>query len=56
MRRYHEIDRILVGQRASVLPISYSRSLAVRRPWVENMWASPMSGVRIDQSVVTQRP
>ena len=54
MRRYNEIDRILVAEQAAILPLLYGRHLVVRRPWIENLWANPMSGVHLDQ-VVTQR-
>jgi ABC-type transport system substrate-binding protein/class 3 adenylate cyclase len=55
MRLYHEADRLLVAERAAILPVFYGRSLLVRRTWVENAWANPMSGVHFDQ-VVVNRP
>ncbi len=51
MRLYHEIDRLFVAERAAILPLSYGRSMLVRRPWVENLWANPMSGVQLDQVI-----
>jgi ABC-type transport system substrate-binding protein len=56
MRLYHQIDRILVAERAFLLPISYSRTLILRRPWVENVWANAMSGAYFDEVVVHPRP
>ncbi len=55
MRLYHEIDRLLVAERAAILPIMYGRSLLVRRPRVENLWANPMSGAHLAE-VVVRRP
>ncbi len=55
LRRYQEIDRILVSDRAFLAPISYSQTVIVRRPWVENVWASAMSGAYFDEVEVTQR-
>jgi ABC-type oligopeptide transport system substrate-binding subunit/class 3 adenylate cyclase len=55
LRRYHEIDRLLVAERAAVLPIAYMRSLLLRRPWVENLWTNPATGPSFD-NVVVHRP
>jgi ABC-type oligopeptide transport system substrate-binding subunit len=52
MRLYHEIDRLFVAERAAILPITYGRAMLVRRPWVECLWANPMSGAHLDQVVV----
>ncbi len=49
MRLYNAIDRALVAEGCSMLPLFYTRSMIVRRPWVENVWASPMSGAHFDQ-------
>jgi oligopeptide transport system substrate-binding protein len=55
MRLYHEIDRLFVAERAAILPLFYGRSMLVRRPWVQNLWANPMSGAHLDQVVVAER-
>ena len=55
MHLYHEIDRLFVAERAAILPLFYGRTLLVRRPWVEELWANPMSGAHFDQ-VVIRRP
>jgi ABC-type transport system substrate-binding protein/class 3 adenylate cyclase len=55
MRLYHEVDRLYVAERAAILPISYGRTMLVRRPWVENLWANPMSGAHFDHVVVSKR-
>ena len=49
MRAYNTIDRIIVSERAYLLPISYGRAMILRRPWVENVWANSMSSVHFDQ-------
>jgi ABC-type oligopeptide transport system substrate-binding subunit/class 3 adenylate cyclase len=55
LRRYHQIDRLLVAERAAVLPIAYLRSLLLRRPWVENLWTNPTTGPSFDH-VTVNRP
>ena len=54
MQLYNDLDRLLVAERALLLPISYGRSMLVRRPWVENVWANPMSGAHFDEVVVNR--
>jgi ABC-type transport system substrate-binding protein/class 3 adenylate cyclase len=55
MRLYHRLDRLLVAERAAILPVLYSRALLVRRPWVDAVWANPMSGAHLDAAVVGPR-
>jgi ABC-type transport system substrate-binding protein/class 3 adenylate cyclase len=55
MRLYHELDRRWVTEHAAILPLSYGRSIAVRRPWIEGYWANPLSKASIDQVVVRPR-
>jgi ABC-type transport system substrate-binding protein len=55
MRIYHELDRLWVAEHAAILPLSYGRSIAVRRPWIEGYWANPLSKASIDQVVVRPR-
>jgi ABC-type transport system substrate-binding protein/class 3 adenylate cyclase len=55
MRLYHELDRLWVTEHAAILPLSYGRSIAVRRPWIEGYWANPLSKASIDQVVVRPR-
>jgi ABC-type transport system substrate-binding protein/class 3 adenylate cyclase len=54
MRLYHEIDRLWVLDRATISPLAYSRVLVLRRPWVEGVWANPLSKVQLEQAVVTR--
>jgi ABC-type transport system substrate-binding protein/class 3 adenylate cyclase len=55
MRLYHELDRLWVAEHAAILPLSYGRSVAVRRAWVDGYWANPLSKASIDQVVVRPR-
>jgi ABC-type transport system substrate-binding protein/class 3 adenylate cyclase len=55
MRLYHEVDRLWVSEHAAVLPLFYGRTMLVRRPWVEGLWANPLTKVQLDQ-VVVNRP
>jgi len=55
MRAYHEIDRLMVTERAAILPVAYKRMMLLRRPWVEDVQTNPMSGAYFDQ-VVVRRP
>jgi ABC-type transport system substrate-binding protein/class 3 adenylate cyclase len=52
MRLYHEVDRLWVAEHAAVLPLFYGRTMLVRRPWVEGLWANPITKVQFDQVVV----
>jgi ABC-type transport system substrate-binding protein/class 3 adenylate cyclase len=52
MRLYHEVDRLWVSEHAAILPLYYGRALLVRRPWVQGLWASPLTKVQFEQVVV----
>lgn len=56
IRRYQELDKLLLVDRAVVLPIAYKRSMILRRPWVEQMRTHPMVGIALDEAVVRGRP
>jgi ABC-type transport system substrate-binding protein/class 3 adenylate cyclase len=55
MRVYHEVDRLWVAEHAAILPLAYPRSLLLRRPWIESLWASPLSRANLDAVVVGER-
>jgi oligopeptide transport system substrate-binding protein len=55
MRLFHELDRLWVAQRAAVVPLLYSRSKLLRRPWIEGAWANVLWGVALDTAVVSPR-
>ncbi|HEY7561729.1 MAG TPA: ABC transporter substrate-binding protein [Gaiellaceae bacterium] len=55
MRVYHEVDRLWVAEHAAILPVAYPRSVLLRRPWIEGLWASPLSRAHLDAVVVGER-
>ncbi len=55
MRAYHEVDGLWVSERAAILPLAYPRSMLLRRPWIEGLWASPLSRAHLDTVVVGER-
>ena len=55
MRVYHEVDHLWVGEHAAILPIAYPRSSLLRRPWVDGLWASPLSRAHLDTVVIGER-
>jgi ABC-type transport system substrate-binding protein/class 3 adenylate cyclase len=55
LRLYHELDKRWVGDRAALVPICYGRWLTLRRPWIDRLWSNPMSGLHLDEVVVTPR-
>jgi ABC-type oligopeptide transport system substrate-binding subunit len=52
MRLYHEVDRLWVAEHGAILPLFYGRTMLVRRPWVEGLWANPITKAQFDQVVV----
>ncbi len=54
MRLYHELDRLWVNERAAIMPLFYGRTLILRRPWVEGVWATPLTRVQLGEVVVTK--
>ena len=52
MRLYHELDRLWVSEHAAILPIFYGRSMMVWRPWIEDLWTTPLTRLQLDQVVV----
>ncbi|MDQ3889059.1 MAG: ABC transporter substrate-binding protein [Actinomycetota bacterium] len=49
MRLYHEVDRVWVAEHAAILPVAYPRMMLLRRPWIEGLWANPLSRPQLDQ-------
>jgi oligopeptide transport system substrate-binding protein len=54
MHLYHEIDRLWVRERGALLPLSYNRTLLLRRPWVESVSISRLGRASFDQAVVSR--
>jgi ABC-type oligopeptide transport system substrate-binding subunit/class 3 adenylate cyclase len=55
IRLYQEVDRLWVQERATILPLAYTRRLVVRRPWVKGVRANPLSRILLDEVVVEER-
>jgi ABC-type transport system substrate-binding protein len=55
LRLYHEIDNLWVSKHAAILPLSYSRAMIARRPWLEGLGATPLSHARLDAVVVRRQ-
>lgn len=55
MRLYRELERLWIAERAAIIPVGYPREAVVRRPWVEGLWATPLSKGPLDE-VVVRRP
>jgi ABC-type transport system substrate-binding protein/class 3 adenylate cyclase len=56
MRLYHEIDHLWVAEHAAIVPIAYPRALLLWRPWIERLWANPLSRAHLDEVVVNREP
>jgi ABC-type oligopeptide transport system substrate-binding subunit/class 3 adenylate cyclase len=54
IRLYQEVDRLWVVERATILPLAYTRRLIVRRPWVKGVRANPLSRILLDEVVVEE--
>jgi ABC-type transport system substrate-binding protein/class 3 adenylate cyclase len=52
LRLYAALDRRLVVDQATMVPIAYSRATILRRPWVEGVWANALTPLRLDRAVV----
>jgi ABC-type oligopeptide transport system substrate-binding subunit len=52
LRLYAALDRRLVADEATLVPIAYSRATILRRPWVHDVWANALTPLRLDQAVV----
>jgi ABC-type transport system substrate-binding protein/class 3 adenylate cyclase len=52
LRLYAALDRRLVVEQATMVPIAYSRATILRRPWVEGVWANALTPLRLDRAVV----
>jgi ABC-type transport system substrate-binding protein len=53
LRLYREFERIWLGQRAALVPLSYTRQLLLRRPHVQGLRLNPMRVFHLEQVVVT---
>jgi ABC-type transport system substrate-binding protein/class 3 adenylate cyclase len=52
LQLYATVDRRLVTEEVTLVPIAYSRATILRRPWVQGVWANALTPLRLDQAVV----
>ena len=52
LRLYREFERLWIGQRAAIVPISYDRQLVLRRPDVHGLRLNPMGAFHLEQVVI----
>ena len=52
LRLYREVERIWIGERAALIPISYSRKVLLVRPWVEGLRANAFPIGEFDEVIV----
>jgi oligopeptide transport system substrate-binding protein len=52
LRLYRELERVWVGERAAVVPLSYERQLVLRRPHVRHLAVNAMRVAHLEQVVV----
>ena len=52
LKLYRQFERIWIGERAAIAPISYSRQLVLRRPNVHGLRLNPMGAFHLEQVVV----
>ena len=48
LRIYGEVDRLLVAEWVTVIPLAYSRTALLHRPWVHGLWANALTSLRLD--------
>jgi ABC-type transport system substrate-binding protein len=49
---YGRVDRLLVAEWVAVVPLAYSRTALLRRPWVHGLWANALTPFRLDGVMV----
>jgi ABC-type transport system substrate-binding protein/class 3 adenylate cyclase len=49
---YGQIDRLLVAEWCVLVPVAYSRTALLRRPWVHGLWANALTPLRLDAVMV----
>ena len=52
LRLYREFERLWIGQRVALVPLSYARQLLLRRPHVQSLRLNPMRVFHLEQVVV----
>jgi ABC-type transport system substrate-binding protein len=52
LKLYREFERLWIGERAAIVPISYARQLVLRRPNVHGLRLNPMGAFHLEQVVI----
>jgi ABC-type transport system substrate-binding protein len=52
LRLYREFERLWIGERAAIVPVSYQRQTVLRRPNVHHVRPNPMGAFHLEQVVV----
>jgi oligopeptide transport system substrate-binding protein len=52
LKLYRKFERVWIGERAAIVPISYARQLVLRRPNVHGLRLNPMGAFHLEQVVV----
>ena len=48
---FAEVDRRLVSE-SLMVPLSYARSVLLKRPWVHGIWSNALTSLRFDQATI----
>jgi ABC-type transport system substrate-binding protein/class 3 adenylate cyclase len=49
---YGRVDRLLAAEWVTVIPVAYSRTALLSRPWVHGLWANALTSLRLDGVIV----
>lgn len=52
LRLYREADRLLVADRAALIPLAYGRDANYVRPWIQGFWANSVSAASYADIVI----
>jgi ABC-type oligopeptide transport system substrate-binding subunit len=52
LRLYREADRLLVAERAALVPLAYGRGSIHVRPWIQGFWTNAVAGATLADLVV----
>jgi ABC-type oligopeptide transport system substrate-binding subunit len=52
LRLYRVLERLWLFERAAVVPVLYTRSVVLTRPWIEGAWTGPLAKSVFDEVVV----
>jgi ABC-type transport system substrate-binding protein/class 3 adenylate cyclase len=53
---YRQLDRYLVSEQVTLVPLNYGLARDVVRPWVRGFWRTPLLAATADQMMIVDRP